>query len=80
MTDIENRISNLKHHMAEAQARNARAIVEKENAQATLDATNKALKEEFGVDSIEEALELEKKIEAALTAAVAKAEATLEKA
>lgn len=75
---IEEQLSSLQKQIAVAQGKNARAEVERENAEKALNEALTALQTEFNVATIEEADALASKMETALQAALAKASEALE--
>ena len=64
-------IKDIQAQITQAQSQKARATVERENAEKNLVAAKKRLKDEFGVESIEEITEKIKQLESQLEAEVA---------
>lgn len=72
--DIELELRGLQQRIAQAQNAQTRAEVERDNAKAQIAETKKALKEQFGVETVEDAKALLKAKEEELQAELAKAE------
>ncbi len=80
MADIEDKIREIRTRISQANARTARAQVEKEAAQKRLADATDVLKNEFGVSSIADAKALLGTMREDLQALIADAEAKLEEA
>lgn len=78
MPSLEAQLETLNAQIANAQQVQARAQVEKENAERDLAAAMKALEEEFNVTTVEAAEELAERLETGMAAAIEKAKAALE--
>lgn len=77
---IEDQLRELRTAISQAQGRKARAQVELDNAEARVEEASKTLKEDFGVETKEQAREKLTELQAELDAAVAEVEAALEEA
>lgn len=77
MADIEDRLQELRHEVADLQQRQGQAAYQQAAAQERYSVAMGALKTEFGVETIEEARELLTQVEADLAAECTRAEAAL---
>ena len=75
--DIEEKLSNLRSNVETAQQRKLRSEMAAEAALKERDAALSALKEEFGVESVEDAHQTLKKLKNDLDTAISEAEAVL---
>lgn len=75
----EERVRQLKATISSLQTARARAGVELDGAKATVDKTRTELRDEFGVETIEEARAVLATLEAERDAAIGRAEASLER-
>lgn len=79
MPSLEEELESLNAKIAEAQTAQARAAVERENAEQRLAEALASLEQEFNVKTVEEADALAGRLETGMAAAIEKAKAALER-
>lgn len=77
---VEDQLREIRTRISQVQSQKARATVEHENAVARRDAAKKTLKEEFGVETTEDAKRVLAELQTELNDAVAAVESKLSEA